>query len=166
MTAAELIRDRADYSLPNMGLTSWKADEVRKTDATIAKNYLREEEIDGLNRIVVMWLDYAEDQAIRRKQIFMKDWERKLDEFLKFNERRVLPDAGKVSKQEAENFAKDEYDRFAERRRHYKEAQGEAEAIKALEDAASQLGAVKGRKALPTDKPERKRGNKKTVLDK
>jgi len=143
MTAAELIRRRADAVLPNMGLTSWKSGEVRKTDVTIAKNYLHEEEIDGLNRIVVMWLDYAEDQATRRKQIFMKDWEQKLDEFLKFNERRVLPDAGKVTKQEADDFARDEYDSFTERRRQYKEALGEAEAIKALEEAARQLDADK-----------------------
>ena len=140
MTAAELIKTRADHSQSNMGLTSWKAGEVRKTDVTIAKNYLKEEEIDGLNRIVVMWLDYAEDQSKRRKQVFMKDWERKLDEFLKFNDRKVLPDAGKVSKQEADDFAKDEYDRFAERRREYKESIGEKDSIKQLEDAAKQLG--------------------------
>ncbi|HQM47009.1 MAG TPA: virulence RhuM family protein [Smithellaceae bacterium] len=149
MTAAELIKKRANSSLPNMGLTSWKVGEVRKTDVTIAKNYLHEEEIDGLNRIVVMWLDYAEDQAIRRKQIFMKDWEHKLDEFLKFNERRVLPDAGKVTKKEALDFAKDEYDRFAARRRQYKEALGEAEALKALEEAAKQLDENKMQKMSP-----------------
>ena len=149
MTAAELIKKRANSSLPNMGLTSWKVGEVRKTDVTIAKNYLHEEEIDGLNRIVVMWLDYAEDQAIRRKQIFMKDWEHKLDEFLKFNERRVLPDAGKVTKKEALDFAKDEYDRFAARRRQYKEALGEAESIKALEEAAKQLDENKMQKMSP-----------------
>ena len=161
MTAAELIRRRADHSLPNMGLTSWKADEVRKTDVTIAKNYLSEAEIDGLNRIVVMWLDYAEDQARRRKQIFMKDWERKLNEFLKFNERQVLPDAGTVSKQEADDFARDEYDRFAERRRQYKEAVGSAESIKALEDAARQLDADTRRKVIVADKRDKKSDNKK-----
>ncbi|MDP2853808.1 MAG: virulence RhuM family protein [Smithellaceae bacterium] len=146
LTAAELIKGRADHSQPNMGLTSWKAGEVRKTDVTIAKNYLKEEEIDGLNRIVVMWLDYAEDQAKRRKQVFMKDWEQKLDEFLKFNDRKVLPDAGSVSKKDADGFAKDEYDRFAERRRDYKESIGEEESIKQLEEAAKQLG--HGRKKL------------------
>lgn len=161
MTAAELIRERANYSLPNMGLTSWKADEVRKTDVTIAKNYLKEEEIDGLNRIVVMWLDYAEDQAQRRKQVFMKDWERKLDEFLKFNNRQVLPGAGKVSKQEADDFARDEYDRFAKRRRLYKEALGEAESIKALEKAVTQLEAGHGRKVTLSDKGDHKRASKK-----
>jgi hypothetical protein len=140
MTAAELIKGRADKSQPNMGLTSWKAGEVRKTDVTIAKNYLNEEEIDGLNRIVVMWLDYAEDQAKRRKQVFMKDWEKKLDDFLKFNDRMVLPDAGKISKQEADDFAKNEYGHFAQRRREYKEAIGQEESIKQLEETAKKLG--------------------------
>ncbi|PIP02661.1 MAG: hydroxyacid dehydrogenase, partial [Zetaproteobacteria bacterium CG23_combo_of_CG06-09_8_20_14_all_54_7] len=96
-TAAELIHQRADHTLPNMGLTNWKAGEVRKSDVATAKNYLSAEEIDHLNRIVVMWLDYAEDQAKRRKQVFMQDWEQKLDDFLRFNERDVLPNAGKVS---------------------------------------------------------------------
>ena len=139
MTAAELIRSRADHSLPNMGLATWKGDEVRKSDVTVAKNYLNEQEIDELNRIVVMWLDYAEDQAKRRKQIFMKDWERKLDDFLEFNERRVLPHAGKVSKQDADHHAKLEYDQFAERRREYKETIGAVETIKQLEDAAKMI---------------------------
>jgi len=147
MTAAELIKSRADHALPNMGLTSWKAGEVRKTDVTIAKNFLKEDEIDGLNRIVVMWLDYAEDQAKRRKQVFMKDWERKLNEFLAFNDRKVLPSAGSVSKKGADDFAKDEYDRFAERRRKYKEAIGREDSIKQLEDAAKQL-------EWPQKKPE------------
>ena len=139
MTAAELIQYRADHSRPNMGLTTWKGDEVRKTDVVVAKNYLDEKEIDELNRIVVMWLDYAEDQTRRRKQVFIKDWERKLDDFLKFNERRVLADKGHVSKQLANEFAKQEYDRFAVRRREYKELVGEEENIKALEIAAKEI---------------------------
>jgi len=139
MTAAELIQSRANHLRPNMGLTSWKAGEVRKTDVTTAKNYLNEEEIDELNRIVVMWLDFSEDQAKRRKQVFMKDWEQKLDEFLRFNERKVLPNAGKVSKQDAEGHAKAEYERFESRRRTYKEAIGEAETIKQLEEAVKEL---------------------------
>jgi hypothetical protein len=147
MTAAELIKSRVDQLLPNMGLTNWKGDEVRKTDVTIAKNYLQEDEINELNRIVVMWLDFAEDQARRRKQIFLKDWEQKLDEFLRFNERQVLPDAGKVGKREAGDFARREYERFSDRRREYKEAIGEAETIKQLEEVAKRLpGKSKRRK--------------------
>ena len=101
-TAAELINKRANHVLPNMGLTSWARDEVRKTDVTIAKNYLDNTEILELNRIITMWLDFAEDQATRRKQVFMQDWQIKLDEFLRFNDRDVLPDAGKVSKKGGE----------------------------------------------------------------
>lgn len=142
-TAAEIIKSRADHNQPNMGLTSWKADDIRKTDVTIAKNYLNETEIDELNRIVTMWLDFAEDQAKRRKQVFMKDWEKKLDEFLAFNERRVLPNAGTVTKQAADDHAKSEYDQFAKDRRAEKEALGEADYLKQLEAAAKQLSPKK-----------------------
>ncbi len=139
LTAAELIQSRADHQLPHMGLTAWKGGEVRKTDVLIAKNYLNEAEIEELNRIVTMWLDFAEDQAKRHKQVFMTDWKRKLDEFLRFNERRVLPNAGKVSKHAAEDHAKAEYEQFEVRRREYKESLGEAETIKQLEAAAKQI---------------------------
>ncbi|QOX80484.1 virulence RhuM family protein [Trichlorobacter lovleyi] len=143
MTAPELIHSRADHTKSNMGLTSFKAGEVRKTDVTIAKNYLNEEEIRQLNRIVTMWLDFAEDQALRRKQVFMKDWEQKLDEFLRFNDRRVLENAGSVSKKHAEAHARDEYEQFAQQRREHKEAVGEEESIKALEEAARVFGSGK-----------------------
>ncbi len=143
MTAAELIKERADFLKPNMGLTSWQKDEVRKADVTVAKNYLKEDEIDSLNRIVTMWLDYAEDQARRRKQVFMKDWQEKLDDFLRFNDRRVLGYAGNVSKKEADEFARREYDKFAARRREHKESLGAAENIRQLEAAARLLPAKK-----------------------
>jgi len=139
MTAAELIQSRADHLLPNMGLTNWKGAEVRKTDVTTVKNYLKEEEIDELNRIVVMWLDFAEDQARRRKQVFMRDWEQKLDEFLRFNERQVLPNAGRVSKRSADERARAEYDKFAVRRREYKESLAEQDYVRELEEAAKSL---------------------------
>jgi hypothetical protein len=90
-TAPELIAERADASQPNMGLTTWKGAVVRQPDVTVAKNYLSETEIVELNRILVMFLDFAEDQARRRKQVFLRDWQQKLDEFLRFNERDVLP---------------------------------------------------------------------------
>ncbi len=140
MTAAEIIQSRANAQLPNMGLTSWQKEEVRKTDVTVAKNYLQENEINELNRIVVMWLDFAEDQALRRKQVFMQDWETKLDEFLAFNERRVLGHAGSVSKEDAETHARAEYDQFADSRRKQKEQLGEVESIKRLEDMAKRGG--------------------------
>ena len=97
-TAAELISERVDASKPNMGLTSWKGTKARPSDVTIAKNYLNAKEIDQLNRIVTMYLDYAEDQARRHRQIFMRDWRKKLDAFLKFNERDILKDAGKIAR--------------------------------------------------------------------
>jgi hypothetical protein len=142
-TAAELIAERADASQPNMGLTVWKGEIVRKTDVTVAKNYLREEEIDELNRIVVMWLDFAFDQAKRRKQIFLKDWRTKLDEFLAFNDRRVLTDAGKKTKKDADEAAKTEYDQFAERRRIAMEERGAADSIQVLEDLGKKGGEIK-----------------------
>ncbi len=135
-TAAELIARRANRALPNMGLTTWSGGVVRKHDVTVAKNYLKEGEIGELNRIVTMWLDFAEDQAHRRKQVFLKDWETKLDDFLRFNERGVLANAGSVSKLEADARAEAEYDEFAARRRGLREAEGEQEHFKLLEDAA------------------------------
>jgi len=142
-TAAELIAQRADHALPNMGLTSWARDEIRKTDVTIAKNYLDSTEVTELNRIVTMWLDFAEDQATRRKQVFMQDWQTRLDEFLHFNDRDVLPDAGKVSKKMADEKAQVEYDQFAAKRREVKESLGEAELMKQIEAAAKLIPARK-----------------------
>lgn len=115
-TAAELIAKRADAAQPNMGLTSWKGAKVRRGDVTIAKNYLNAEEIEGLNRIVTMYLDYAEDQAKRHRQIFMRDWRKKLDAFLQFNERDILTNAGKVSKVVADQLALEQYDIFHQHR--------------------------------------------------
>ncbi|WP_434110723.1 virulence RhuM family protein [Methylocaldum sp. GT1TLB] len=150
-TAGEIIRERADATKPNMGLTSWKSGSVQKADVTIAKNYLREHEISELNRIVVMWLDFAEDQAKRRKQIFLKDWEEKLDAFLKFNDRNVLLNSGSISKKQADAHAESEYGRFAAERRVLLEAEGEEHNIKMLEAAAKALPSLKRRKK-PGDK--------------
>jgi len=113
--AAEIIQSRADSKKPNMGLTSWKnapAGAIRKTDVAIAKNYLDEREIEGLNRIVTMYLDYAEMQAHDRKVMYMKDWVEKLDAFLRFNEKDILSDAGKVTAEIARSFAENEYEKF------------------------------------------------------
>lgn len=139
LTAAELISRRADHSRPNMGLSTWKGDAVAKTDITVAKNYLNEDEIAELNRIVVMWLDFAEDQARRRRQVFLRDWETRLDDFLRFNDRDVLDSAGSISKAEADEHARGEYEQFAARRRALLEAEGERAAVAALENAARGL---------------------------
>jgi hypothetical protein len=114
-TAAELIFERADSNNPKMGLTSWKkspAGKILKSDVGIAKNYLGEQELDRLNRMVVMYLDYAEDRAARMIPMTMKDWIEKLDAFLKFNDYEVLKDAGKISHEEAISHAEKEFDKF------------------------------------------------------
>ena len=138
-TAAEIIHSRADAAKPNMGITSIEKENIKSTDVVVAKNYLNEQEIDELNRIVIMWLDYAEDQANRRKQIFLKDWEERLDSFLKFNEREVLGNFGSVTKKEADKVAKEEYKKFSAQRRAELEAIGEEQTIKALENIAKKL---------------------------
>jgi hypothetical protein len=99
-----------------MGLTSWRGSIVRKQDVAIAKNYLNADEVDGLNRIVTMYLDYAEDQAKRHRQIFMRDWRKKLDAFLQLNERDILTNAGKVSKTVADQLALERYEIFHQHR--------------------------------------------------
>jgi len=115
-TAAELISERADAEKPNMGLTTWKGAKVRKQDVGIAKNYLTEDEIRGLNRIVTMYLDYAEDQAENQRPMTMVDWREKLDAFLQFNQRDVLQDAGQVSAEVAKTLAETEYEKFRQAR--------------------------------------------------
>ncbi len=114
-TAAELIASRADSSKENMGLTTWKnapKGNVRKTDIGIAKNYLNEKELGGLNRIVSMYLDYAENQAKKGIVMFMKDWVLKLDAFLQFNEESVLKHQGKVTHEVALALAESEFDKY------------------------------------------------------
>lgn len=139
MTAPELIASRASHGKPNMGLTAWKGDAVRKADVTVAKNYLSQDEISELNRIVTMWLDFAEDQARRRKQVFLKDWETKLNDFLRFNDRAVLGGKGRVSKADANLRAEAEYEAFAAKRRALAEAEAERMQQQALEEAARKL---------------------------
>lgn len=139
LTAAEIISKRADANTPNMGITTIQKNSIKSTDVTVAKNYLSEDEIDELNRIVVMWLDYAEDQAKRKQQVFLKNWEEKLDAFLEFNERDVLQHFGKISKKDADKKAKEEYKKFAAQRREEREELGLAENIKALENIAREF---------------------------
>lgn len=114
-TAAEIIVSRANAEKPNMGLTTWKNAPngmIRKPDVSIAKNYLNETEMDDLNRIVSMYLDYAERQAKKGQVMYMKDWVKKLDAFLQFNEEVVLQDSGRVSHEVAKALAEQEYDKF------------------------------------------------------
>jgi len=145
-TAPELIAERADHARPNMGLTSWKGGVVRKGDVTVAKNYLAEGEIKELNRIVTMFLDFAEDQARRRRQVFMRHWREKLDDFLRFNERNVLPDAGRITRESADRKAIEQYGLFHQRRLTQADAKAEEETMKELEAMAKTLPKKKARK--------------------
>lgn len=114
-TAAELIAERANAEKPSMGLTTWKnapGGKVLKGDVSVAKNYLIEREIRELERIVSMYLDYAENQAARQIPMKMADWVAKLDAFLRFNEYDVLTNAGRVSAEVARRLAEEQYDRF------------------------------------------------------
>jgi hypothetical protein len=111
-TAAEIIYQRADAGKANMGLTNWPGTQLRKTDAEIAKNYLNQEELDILNRIVSMYLDFAELQALNRTPMHMREWISKLDEFLKLNGRDILEHAGSVAHEDAIQNARLEYDKW------------------------------------------------------
>lgn len=147
-TAAELIVARADAAAANMGLTAWKGGQVRKGDMTTAKNYLVETEVQELNRIVVMFLDVAEDRATRRRAMTMADWEAELDRFLVFNERQVLHHAGRVSHATMEQTAHARFDSFDTARRQAAdeaaEREHEAELARLVDQAAQ---AKKGRRS-------------------
>lgn len=114
-TASEVIYKRADSKKSYMGLMTWKKaprGKIQKFDVSIAKNYLNKEEIEGLDRITNMYLDYAEDQAKRKMPMTMEDWSKKLDAFLTFNDRKVLGNTGKVSSEAAKTFAKTEWEKY------------------------------------------------------
>lgn len=114
-TAAEIIHDRSDSEHPTMGLTNWKASpdgKILKSDIKIAKNYLNEKELDRMNRIVTMYIDYAEFQALNEQIMTMRDWLEITDEFLKYNRQKILKDAGKISHVVAIEKAQSEYEKF------------------------------------------------------
>ena len=114
-TAAQLIAERASSTKPNMGLQTWKnapQGKILKTDVSIAKNYLIEKEIKELERVVTMYLDYAENQAARQIPMKMSEWIQKLDAFLQFNEYQILMDAGKIKHEVAKQLAEKEYEKF------------------------------------------------------
>jgi hypothetical protein len=145
-TAAELIESRSDAEAPNMGLTSWKGAVVRKADIGTAKNYLKAEEVDELNRIVVMYLDYAEDQAKRRRAVTMAEWSDKLDAFLSFNERDVLTHAGRLRMDVAQQLAVERFEVFDANRRAVEAVAADEVDIAALEEMekATRKGQKKG----------------------
>jgi hypothetical protein len=116
-TAAELIAARADAMKPSMGLTNWRGDRIRKADVGVAKNYLTAEELSMLNLIVDQYLSFAELQARQRKPMYMRDWIRKLDDFLTLNEREILDHAGKISARLSEEKAWAEFEKYSARQR-------------------------------------------------
>jgi hypothetical protein len=142
-TAAEIIRTRADSSLPNMGLTNWRGDKVRKEDVTIAKNYLTEPELAALNNLAEQYLVFAEGQAMHRIPMHMQDWIAKLDGFLNINERGILKNAGTISHELAIQHAQQEYDTSHQQR--------------LAENATGPDDFEKSIKALPTAKQHKTR---------
>ena len=158
LTAAEIVRSRADADKPNMGLTSWNNKRVLKRDIGTAKNYLDEAEVDTLNRITVMFLDQAEFRAQRRKDIKMADWNTVLDKFLADNEMPVLAGAGGVSHEEAVDWADAQYVLFTDRRRVEAETKG---AEHYLDDLVATAKLLEGERHQVKPKPRASRRQKK-----
>jgi hypothetical protein len=131
-TAAELIKKRVDSTKPNMGLTVWKGSKIRKSDVTIAKNYLNTEELEQLNLLVEQYLAFAESQAKLKKPMYMKDWIKKLNDILAINERAILDHAGKITKKLADELAGIEYEKYNEKRKL-------ADKIKSLEEMENEI---------------------------
>jgi hypothetical protein len=115
-TAAEIIVQRADAQQANMGLTTWSGQKIRKADVSVAKNYLAQAELDTLNRIVTIYLEFAELQALNRKPMYMTDWIAKLDDFIKISDRDILTHAGQVSHRDALANAHAEYEKYRQQR--------------------------------------------------
>ena len=161
MTAAEIVRKRADAGKANMGLTSWRGGAVLKRDVGTAKNYLDAQEIDTLNRIVVMFLDQAEFRAQRRRNIRIRDWEMFLDKFLRDTELAVLSGPGMVSREDALDWAEQQYDAFAERRRLEAETEAETRYVEDLRSSAKMLESERKKPSTPQKDKKNKKGSAK-----
>lgn len=142
-TAAEIIVNRADATKPNMNLTNWSGSRVRKQDVIIAKNYLQQNEIKELDRLVSMFLDYAENQAQRRRQLSMSDWKEKVDGFLNFNDYEILKGKGAISRKQANEIAKKRYLEFDEARKKQEALEADVEDLKELEAIEHEMIAEK-----------------------
>ncbi|HET7663912.1 MAG TPA: virulence RhuM family protein [Rhodanobacteraceae bacterium] len=132
-TAAELIVARADPSKPNMALTSWRGSRVRKGDITIAKNYLDADEIDTLNRLVVIFLEQAELRVKQQQDLTLDYWRQNVDKMLAFNDQPILEGAGNMSRERMEQIADERYQMFDQRRRLTEARQADEDDLKALE---------------------------------
>jgi hypothetical protein len=142
-TAAELIESRSNSDKPNMGLTAWRGSIVRKYDVSIAKNYLKEDEIKDLNEIVTMYLDYAERQARKRRTVTMTEWSDKLDAFLKQNEEDLLTHAGTVKAEVAKKVAEERYEEFDKKRKIAEARKADEDDLKELEEMEKRLLTIK-----------------------
>lgn len=138
-TAAEIIVSRADANKPNMALTSWKGGIVRKQDIYIAKNYLTKDEIDTLNRLVVIFLETAELRAKNRQDITMDFWRENVDKILEMNDKQILNHKGKISNKEMEKLVSKIYDDFDEKRKKYEAELADKEDLKEIENLEKQL---------------------------
>lgn len=150
-TAAEIIATRCDPSADNLGLTNWKGEVVRKGDVTTAKNYLTDDELQRLNFLVSGFLNYAQDQAERRKVIHMSDWLTKADQFIEFNDYEPLNDHGRIARKDANQLAKDRYDLYDQRRKEIEFREADRSLVEALQEADRKL--ISQRKRL---QPRRK----------
>jgi len=135
-TAAEIIRDRADANAPNMGLTAWDGSRVRKADVIVAKNYLSADEVDTLNRLVVIFLEQAELRTKDRQPLTLDYWRQNVDRLLSFNDKPILQGSGKLSNESAKQIAHDRYDSFDAQRRQAEALAADAEDLKVLEAVA------------------------------
>ena len=164
-TAAEIVHHRADARKANLGLTTWKNSPhgpIRRADVEIAKNYLNEAEITELNRIVSMYLDYAEDQARKKKPMHMRDWSEKLDAFLRFNEREILTHKGTITHELAMAHARGEFEKYEEQRRGLEVSQPSSDFDRLVEQT-KQLGGETSGSELPrkeASKPKSKKRNR------
>lgn len=138
-TAAELIVARADAGAPNMALTNWKGGRVRKEDVIVAKNYLGRDEIDTLNRLVVIFLEQAELRVKQRRDLTLDYWRQNVDDLLAFNDRPVLQGPGSVSREEMKRIAHERYDDFDERRRLDEAQAADADDLRQIEDLERRL---------------------------
>jgi len=138
-TAAEIVVSRADAQKQNMGLTSWKGTIVRKGDVFTAKNYLTEDEIDTLNRLVVVFLESAELRAKNRQDITMDFWQENVDKIIEFNDKKLLKDRGSVSKSQMEKIAGQVYEDFNNKRKIADAQQADLEDLKQIEILEKQI---------------------------
>ena len=138
-TSAEIVMTRADADAPNMGLTSWKGAVVRKQDVIIAKNYLTHDELDSLNRLVVIFLETAEFRAKNRKDLTMNFWRENVDKILLSNDQRLLSNAGMVRKEHKDKFAYQVYEEFNARRKRKEAIEADREDMEQLKELENEI---------------------------